>query len=90
MRWRLAKKLLSSKTTCSLESNKYIKRFQVKKFANSLNQSFEIIEQHCWKLWLPYYLNRCSANNPIPLLKKEILSDGFDGQAEIIAEVFRQ
>lgn len=90
MRWRLAKKLLSGKTTCDLESNKYIKRFQAKRYANSLNQSLEIVEQHCWKIWFVHtnYF-KWGVDDRIPLPKKEILSDGFDGQVEIVAEYFR-
>lgn len=82
MRWKLAKKLLSGKTIRS-ESNKQIKFFQVKKYAKSINWSIESVKKWCWKTWIPL----SKRNKPLPL--KEILSDGFDGQPEIIAKYFQ-
>lgn len=89
MRWKLAKKLLNRKST-RIESHKYVKRFQALKYATLINISSEKIENHYrvitlatpWKLWVWRYKLE-------PLLPKPILSDGFDGQPEIIAEYFR-
>ena len=91
MRWKLAKKLLSGKTTCSLESNKYIKRFQAKRYAKLTNRSIEFVENHIWKIWFPYVNHfKYGADDRKPLPPKPILSNGFDGQPEIIAEYFRE
>lgn len=89
MRWKLAKKLLSGKTTCSLDSNKYIKRFQAKRYAKLTNRSVEFVEKYHWKIWFTYMTWKWEPIDLKPLPPKDILSDGFDGQPEIIAEYFR-
>ena len=84
MRWKLAKKLLSRKST-RIESYKYIKCFQALKYATLIKASSEKIENYYrivtlatpWKIWIWRYKLK-------PLPPKPILSDGFDGQPEII------
>ena len=89
MRWRLAKKLMRGNVSC-LESHKYIKRHQAKKYAKLINQSIEFVEEYIWKIWFPYVNHfKWGVDVRKPLPKKEIPSDGFDGQSEIIAEYFR-
>lgn len=53
MRWKLAKKLMSRKTL-KLESHKYIKQFQAKKYSKIMNLSLREVEDHCWKIWFPH------------------------------------
>lgn len=87
MRWKLAKKLLSRKSM-RLESHKYIKRHQAKKYAELINRPIEFVEENCWKIWFSYVNHfkwGCDDRKPIP--KGEILSDGFDGQPEIMANI---
>lgn len=89
MRWKLAKKLLSRKSI-RLDSHKRIKRFQAVKYAKLINATIQTVEDQCWKIWFPYINHfKWGGDDRIPLPKKEILSNGFDGQPEIIAEYFK-
>lgn len=88
MRWKLSKKLLNRKST-KLQSIENIKRFQALKYVTTIpscqyfEKGYRIVTLATpWKTWTWRYKLKS-------LSPKEILSDGFDGQPEIIAEYFR-
>lgn len=90
MRWKLAKKLMSRKTV-RLESHKYIKRFQAKRYAKLRNIPFWEVENHCWKIWFAYVnYFKWGNDNIIPLSKRDIISEGFDEQSEILSEMLEE